>query len=107
MVRICRNQYRSSDWERGYLRQLTGPPFGSGDPRRFSFRARALRIRAMESTKASLQKIAPGIHAWMQPTTGWSRNNAGLVAGDESALIVDTLFDLPLTRTMLDAMRAA
>ncbi len=61
----------------------------------------------MESTKASLEKIAPGIHAWMQPATGWSRNNAGLVAGDESALIVDTLFDLPLTRTMLDAMRAA
>ena len=61
----------------------------------------------MESTKASLEKIAPGIHAWMQPATGWSRNNAGLVAGKESALIVDTLFDLPLTRTMLDAMRAA
>ncbi|HXN12159.1 MAG TPA: MBL fold metallo-hydrolase, partial [Candidatus Acidoferrales bacterium] len=61
----------------------------------------------MESTKASLQKIAPGLYAWMQPTTGWSRNNAGLIAGNESVLIVDTLFDLPLTRAMLDAMRAA
>src|ERR1700691_5093097 len=56
-----------------------------GAPRRFSFRARALRIRAMESTKASLQKIAPGLYAWMQPTTGWSRNNAGLIAGNECA----------------------
>jgi hypothetical protein len=31
MVRICRNHYRSSDSEREYLRQLTGPPIGADD----------------------------------------------------------------------------
>jgi hypothetical protein len=36
MVRICRNHSRSLDWERGYFRQLTGPPIGSDDHRRFS-----------------------------------------------------------------------
>ena len=33
---------------------------------------------------------------------GWS--NAGLIAGKDEALLIDTLFDLPLTRKMLDAI---
>src|SRR5262249_38139812 len=36
---------------------------------------------------------------------GWS--NAGLIADRDQTLLVDTLFDLALTREMLDAMRAA
>jgi len=35
--------------------------------------------------------------------SGWS--NAGLVTADGTSLLVDTLFDLELTRAMLDAMR--
>ena len=40
----------------------------------------------------------------MLPDGGYGWSNAGLVAGDEGSLLVDTLFDLPLTREMLDAM---
>ena len=40
------------------------------------------------------------------PATRWKLglSNAGLVAGDGASLLVDTLFDLKLTRQMLDAM---
>ena len=42
--------------------------------------------------------------AWLQPDGGWGWSNAGLLATDGGSLLVDTLFDLELTRTMLDAM---
>jgi len=40
----------------------------------------------------------------MLPDGGFGWSNAGLVAGDGASLLVDTLFDLPLTREMLAAM---
>ena len=43
------------------------------------------------------------MHAYLQPDR-WGMSNAGLVAGDGASMLVDTLFDLPLTRRMLDAM---
>lgn len=36
---------------------------------------------------------------------GYGFSNAGLVAGDGASLLVDTLFDLALTREMLAAMK--
>lgn len=45
--------------------------------------------------------------AWLQPDGGWGWSNAGLVIDGEESLLVDTLFDLPLTETMLKAMRSA
>jgi cyclase len=51
----------------------------------------------MTGTTATLKQIPPGIHAWLQPTTGWSRNKAGLITGGGAAMIVETLFDLPNT----------
>ncbi len=59
----------------------------------------------MDTPQPTLKEIAPGIYAYLQPTTGWSRNNAGLIVGREFAVLIDTLFDLPLTRAMLDAFR--
>jgi glyoxylase-like metal-dependent hydrolase (beta-lactamase superfamily II) len=44
------------------------------------------------------------VFAWLQPDGGWGWSNAGLLATDDSSLLVDTLFDLKLTRAMLDAM---
>src|SRR3954449_5330160 len=38
-------------------------------------------------------------------TAPWGWSNAGLIAADGTSLLVDTLFDLELTRAMLDAMR--
>ena len=46
-------------------------------------------------------------YAWLQPDGGWGWSNAGLIVDGDQALLVDTLFDLPLTRTMLDGFAAA
>ncbi|MBP2472537.1 glyoxylase-like metal-dependent hydrolase (beta-lactamase superfamily II) [Crossiella equi] len=51
-----------------------------------------------------LHEIASGVHAWLAPDGGWGLSNAGLVCGDGASFLVDTLYDLRLTRTMLDAM---
>src|ERR1700739_1571951 len=52
-----------------------------------------------------LHNIAERVWAWTLPDGGDGWSNAGLVAGDGASLLVDTLFDLALTREMLDAMR--
>ena len=53
-----------------------------------------------------LAEIGDGLWAYLQPDGGWGWSNAGLVAGEDRSLLVDTLFDLPLTRSMLDSMDA-
>src|SRR3954452_18008067 len=44
-----------------------------------------------------------GCWAYVQRDGSWGWSNAGLVVGDGGSLLVDTLFDLPLTKEMLDA----
>ncbi|MEA2274062.1 MAG: hypothetical protein QOI98_2770 [Solirubrobacteraceae bacterium] len=51
-----------------------------------------------------LHELGDGLFAFLQPDGGWGLSNAGLVVGDDSSLLVDTLFDLRLTREMLDSM---
>lgn len=51
-----------------------------------------------------LVEVADGAFAYLQPDGGWCLSNAGLLAGRGESLLVDTLTDLPSTRTMLDAM---
>lgn len=51
-----------------------------------------------------LHVVGPGAYAYLQPDGGWGWSNAGLVLGDDEALLVDTLFDLRLTGEMLLAM---
>ncbi len=51
-----------------------------------------------------LHEIADRVWAWLLPDGGYGWSNAGLVAGDGASLLVDTLFDLALTREMLAAM---
>lgn len=53
-----------------------------------------------------LHEVADGIFAYLQPDGGWGWSNAGLVAGDGTSMLVDTLFDLKLTQSMLDEMAA-
>ncbi|HEY7135386.1 MAG TPA: MBL fold metallo-hydrolase [Acidimicrobiia bacterium] len=50
-------------------------------------------------------EVADGVWAYLPPDGTWGYSNAGLVAGDGGSLLVDTLFDLALTRAMLDRMR--
>jgi glyoxylase-like metal-dependent hydrolase (beta-lactamase superfamily II) len=54
-----------------------------------------------------LHEVGDGLYAYLQPDGGWGWSNAGLVAGADEALLVDTLFDLRLTEEMLVAMRSA
>jgi cyclase len=51
-----------------------------------------------------LHEIGDGLWAYLQPSGTWGYSNAGLVAGGDTSTLVDTLFDLRLTREMLDAM---
>jgi cyclase len=57
--------------------------------------------------KHGLQEVGTGVYAYLQPDGSWGWSNAGLVAGGETTLLVDTLFDLRLTGEMLDTMRRA
>jgi 2-keto-4-pentenoate hydratase/2-oxohepta-3-ene-1,7-dioic acid hydratase in catechol pathway/glyoxylase-like metal-dependent hydrolase (beta-lactamase superfamily II) len=52
-----------------------------------------------------LHEVSDRVWAWTLPDGGYGWSNAGLVAGDGAALLVDTLFDLALTREMLTAMK--
>ncbi|MEC4764997.1 fumarylacetoacetate hydrolase family protein [Mycobacterium sherrisii] len=51
-----------------------------------------------------LHEVGDRVWAWTLPDGGYGWSNAGLIAGDGAALLVDTLFDLALTREMLTAM---
>lgn len=54
-----------------------------------------------------LHDVGNRCYAWIQPDGGWGWSNAGLVVDGDKSLLVDTLFDLKLTRAMLSAMRDA
>jgi len=56
---------------------------------------------------ARLEDLGNGLFAYLQPDGSWGLSNAGLVCDGEESLLVDTLYDLPLTQRMLDSMVAA
>ena len=56
---------------------------------------------------ARLEDLGDGLFAYLQPDGSWGLSNAGLVCDGEESLLVDTLYDLPLTQRMLDSMVAA
>jgi 2-keto-4-pentenoate hydratase/2-oxohepta-3-ene-1,7-dioic acid hydratase in catechol pathway/glyoxylase-like metal-dependent hydrolase (beta-lactamase superfamily II) len=51
-----------------------------------------------------LHEVGDRVWAWTLPDGGYGWSNAGLISGDGASLLVDTLFDLALTREMLSAM---
>jgi glyoxylase-like metal-dependent hydrolase (beta-lactamase superfamily II) len=54
-----------------------------------------------------LHAIGEGVYAYLQPDGSWGWSNAGLIVDGEASLLVDTLFDLDLTRDMLREMGQA
>lgn len=54
--------------------------------------------------RKGLHDIGDGCFAYLQPDGGWGWSNAGLIVSGGESLLVDTLFDLRLTREMLDEM---
>jgi cyclase len=54
---------------------------------------------------AELREVSDGTFAYLQRDGSWGWSNAGLVTSRGDAILVDTLYDLNLTRRMLDTMR--
>lgn len=73
-------------------------------PRPNSRPARVNTAPARVPYTRGLHPVGDRVWAWTLPDGGYGFSNAGLVAGDGAALLVDTLFDLALTREMLAAM---
>jgi cyclase len=48
-----------------------------------------------------------GAYAYLQPDGGWGFSNAGLVTDGGEALLIDTMFDVPHTRAMLEGFARA
>jgi glyoxylase-like metal-dependent hydrolase (beta-lactamase superfamily II) len=59
------------------------------------------------SYEKGLHELGNGAYAWLAPDGSWGWSNAGLIVDAGESLLVDTLFDLELTREMLEAMRSA
>lgn len=57
--------------------------------------------------RRGLEELGDGLFAWMQPDGGWGWSNAGFVCDGDDSLLVDTLFDEPLTAVMLQAFERA
>ena len=57
--------------------------------------------------RCGLEDLGNGLYAWMQPDGGWGWSNAGFIRDGDESLLVDTLFDEPLTAKMLSALQDA
>ncbi len=57
--------------------------------------------------RCGLEDLGNGVLAWMQPDGSWGWSNAGFIHDGGQSLLVDTLFDEPLTAQMLDAISDA
>ncbi|MEU7823068.1 MBL fold metallo-hydrolase [Catellatospora sp. NPDC049133] len=56
--------------------------------------------------EAGLHRLGPETYTYLQPSGSWGLSNCGVIASDGAALLVDTLFTLPLTQRMLAAVAA-
>jgi cyclase len=54
--------------------------------------------------EGGLTELGADVCAWLQPNGLLGESNAALIAGDGASLLVDTLWDPPLTRRMLTAL---
>jgi cyclase len=52
-----------------------------------------------------MHRLTENCYAWLVPDGTWGWSNAGLITGDGQSLLVDTLFDVAMTKDMLDGLR--
>ena len=52
-----------------------------------------------------LYTLSDDCHVWLEPDGGWGYSNSGLVVGKGRSLLIDTLFDPPMTENMVAHMR--
>ena len=67
--------------------------------------AKRTRFREPPAYAEGLWDLGNRLYAWMVPNGSWGESNSGLVIGAEHSLLIDTLWDLRHTQTMLDAMK--
>lgn len=61
--------------------------------------------KQMDVQTKGLHQVADAVWAWTAASGGWGYSNAGLIAAVGGCALVDTLYDLRLTREMLDTMK--
>ncbi len=66
--------------------------------------AKRTRFRERPAFEEGLWDLGHDLYAWMVPNGSWGESNSGLLVGKGQSLLVDTLWDVRHTRTMLDAM---
>jgi cyclase len=54
--------------------------------------------------KQGLHELSNNCHVWLEPDGGWGFSNSGLIVGKRESLLVDTLFDPPMTVNMIAQM---
>jgi glyoxylase-like metal-dependent hydrolase (beta-lactamase superfamily II) len=54
-----------------------------------------------------LVQVGDHTYAFLQPDGGWGWSNAGLIVGNNEAILVDTFMDLANTRELLDSVERA
>ena len=59
---------------------------------------------SVPSYQRGLVRISERAYTFLQPDGSWGWANAGVVVGDDDAVLVDTFFDLANTRELLDAI---
>jgi glyoxylase-like metal-dependent hydrolase (beta-lactamase superfamily II) len=59
------------------------------------------------SYTTGLHELRPDIFAYLRPPGSWGYSNCGLVRAADTALLVDTQFDLPMTEKLKVAISAA
>ncbi len=67
--------------------------------------ARKTRFGEIPAFAEGLYDLNHQIYAWLVPNGSWGESNAGLVVGEDESLLIDTLWDVRCTDTMLSAMR--
>lgn len=66
--------------------------------------AKLTRFQENPAYAEGLYDLSHQIYAWLVPNGSWGESNAGLIVGKHESLLIDTLWDVPLTRTMLAVM---
>ncbi len=81
------------------------PTAATGSPTRSREDAWTILSATMDRVRYEKRLVDLGnrTYAYLQHDGSWGWSNSGLVVGDGRALVVDTLFDLHLTREMLRA----
>jgi glyoxylase-like metal-dependent hydrolase (beta-lactamase superfamily II) len=63
-----------------------------------------LGMRLPVEYERGLAQVGERTYAFLQPDGGWGWSNAGLVVGDNEAILIDTFMDLKLTQELLDSV---